>query len=46
VPCILVGENSSRFKLKNGKLADVAPTILRLMGIEIPPIMDGNIITA
>ena len=44
VPCILVGENSIRFKLKNGKLADVAPTILSLMGIEIPSIMDGNII--
>jgi 2,3-bisphosphoglycerate-independent phosphoglycerate mutase len=31
VPCILAGENSNRFKLKNGKLADVAPTILSLM---------------
>jgi len=31
-------------KLKNGKLADLAPTILKLMEIEIPKEMDGEIL--
>jgi len=43
VPCILV---DSLFKgsLKNGKLGDLAPTILTLMGIPIPSEMTGNIL--
>ena len=40
VPCIYVG--SETLKLHDGKLADIAPTILQLMGIEQPPIMDGK----
>jgi 2,3-bisphosphoglycerate-independent phosphoglycerate mutase len=40
VPCIYVG--SENIKLKNGKLADIAPTILKLMGIPQPAVMDGN----
>ena len=38
VPVILVGTDS---KITNGKLADVAPTILDLMGIEKPIEMTG-----
>jgi 2,3-bisphosphoglycerate-independent phosphoglycerate mutase len=42
VPCILV---SKRFKkLQNGTLADVAPTLLHIMGIEIPKEMTGKIL--
>jgi len=42
VPFILV---SDRFKsVKNGILADVAPTILTLMGLVIPSEMKGNIL--
>ncbi|HAN19661.1 MAG: phosphoglycerate mutase (2,3-diphosphoglycerate-independent) [Bacteroidetes bacterium GWC2_33_15] len=42
VPFILV---SDRFKsVKNGILADVAPTILILMGLDIPSEMKGNIL--
>jgi 2,3-bisphosphoglycerate-independent phosphoglycerate mutase len=42
VPCILV---SDRFKsLGNGKLADVAPTILTVMGLPVPADMTGNIL--
>ena len=42
VPFILV---SDRFKsVKNGILADVAPTILTLMGLDIPSEMKGNIL--
>jgi 2,3-bisphosphoglycerate-independent phosphoglycerate mutase len=44
VPCILLGQNSKAFKLKNGKLADIAPSILSLMGLEIPKLMDAEII--
>jgi 2,3-bisphosphoglycerate-independent phosphoglycerate mutase len=40
VPCILVNEKLVKtVKLKNGILANVAPTILDLMGIETPPEM-------
>jgi 2,3-bisphosphoglycerate-independent phosphoglycerate mutase len=46
VPCIFVANNTDRTHLKPGKLADIAPTILQLMGIEIPKIMDGEILVA
>ena len=42
VPCIFVGDTSKT--LINGKLADIAPTILHEMGLEIPAEMDGNVI--
>jgi len=31
-----------RGKLKEGRLADIAPTILQLMEIPKPPLMTGN----
>lgn len=40
VPLILV-KNDYGIKLKEGKLADIAPTILDLMGIEKPKEMEG-----
>ncbi|MBB6500214.1 2,3-bisphosphoglycerate-independent phosphoglycerate mutase [Pedobacter cryoconitis] len=40
VPCILVGTDYT--SIADGKLGDVAPTILKLMGIEKPAIMTGN----
>ncbi|NDE62487.1 MAG: 2,3-bisphosphoglycerate-independent phosphoglycerate mutase, partial [Cyclobacteriaceae bacterium] len=40
VPCILLYTNYER--LSNGTLADVAPTILKLMNIEQPKEMDGK----
>ena len=37
VPCILVKKNSKKnIKIKNGILADVAPTILKLMKLKQP----------
>ncbi len=45
VPCILV-DNDFKGKLKDGKLGDLAPTILTLMGIAIPPQMTGNVLLA
>lgn len=41
VPCILV-DSQLHPKLKNGKLADIAPTILTLMGIPQPAEMTGE----
>jgi 2,3-bisphosphoglycerate-independent phosphoglycerate mutase len=43
VPCILV-DGGYKGKLKDGKLGDLAPTILTLMGISIPEQMTGNIL--
>jgi 2,3-bisphosphoglycerate-independent phosphoglycerate mutase len=43
VPCILV-DDTYKGKLKDGKLGDLAPTILTLMGVAIPPQMTGNIL--
>lgn len=40
VPCILIDPRYK--KVNNGKLADIAPTILKLMGIAIPKEMDGE----
>lgn len=40
VPCILL-EKTQNFILKNGKLSDVAPTILEIMSIPKPDIMTG-----
>ncbi|MFN3851187.1 MAG: 2,3-bisphosphoglycerate-independent phosphoglycerate mutase [Spirosomataceae bacterium] len=41
VPCIVV-DKEWRGEVKDGKLADVAPTILKLMGIQKPAEMTGN----
>lgn len=40
VPCILI--DNEHKELKNGILADVAPTILELMGLKIPKEMTGK----
>lgn len=45
VPCILV-DNTFTGNLKDGKLGDLAPTILRLMAIEIPKEMTGQVLLA
>lgn len=43
VPCILV-DDSYRGKVKDGKLGDLAPTILKLMGIPVPKQMTGDVL--
>lgn len=42
VPCFLLNTDFS--EIKDGKLADVAPTVLKIMGIEIPTDMNGNVL--
>lgn len=42
VPAILVNDQSGACRLNDGKLADLAPTMLDLMGIEQPKEMTGH----
>jgi 2,3-bisphosphoglycerate-independent phosphoglycerate mutase len=44
VPCILISENYHT--LKDGKLSDIAPTILTIMGIPVPKVMNGEILVS
>ena len=43
VPCVLVGSSVAQGKLRDGGiLADVAPTLLDVLGIDPPPTMTGT----
>lgn len=42
VPCILIDPDHKA--VKDGKLADIAPTILKLMGLAIPKEMTGEVL--
>ncbi len=44
VPCILIDEDYKH--IKNGKLGDVAPTILKLMNIKSPELMSGEVLVS
>jgi 2,3-bisphosphoglycerate-independent phosphoglycerate mutase len=43
VPFIVVDKHD-RFELADGKLGDLAPSILKLMGVAVPEEMTGNIL--
>ena len=43
VPCILV-DKEIRPEMKDGKLGDLAPTILKLIGLNAPEEMTGNVL--
>ncbi|MBS1950594.1 MAG: 2,3-bisphosphoglycerate-independent phosphoglycerate mutase [Bacteroidetes bacterium] len=43
VPCILV-DDDFKGKINNGKLGDLAPTILTLMGVSVPKEMTGSVL--
>ena len=43
VPCVYVTENKDA-KVADGRLADVAPTILKIMGLEAPAEMNGQVL--
>jgi 2,3-bisphosphoglycerate-independent phosphoglycerate mutase len=42
VPCIYVSNHRKNVKLQDGVLADVAPTLLNLMGLDVPKVMSGK----
>jgi 2,3-bisphosphoglycerate-independent phosphoglycerate mutase len=42
VPLILAGDSLGVARLTNGKLADIAPTVLDLLGLEQPVEMTGQ----
>lgn len=42
VPFILISKDANSFKLKNGKLSDIAPSILYLLNIAKPTEMQGE----
>ncbi|MEM9884649.1 MAG: 2,3-bisphosphoglycerate-independent phosphoglycerate mutase [Bacteroidota bacterium] len=44
VPCIYVAQSIENIVLKNGKLGDIAPSILSLLDMEIPVEMDGEVL--
>lgn len=44
VPCILIDTDYTH--IRDGKLGDVAPTILKLMNIPIPEVMSGEILVS
>ncbi len=43
VPCVYVTERTDA-KVENGRLADVAPTILTIMGLPVPAEMTGKVL--
>ncbi|MEC3876397.1 2,3-bisphosphoglycerate-independent phosphoglycerate mutase [Chryseobacterium salviniae] len=45
VPFIVMDKDNT-WNLKPGKLGDVAPTILKVMGVDIPEIMTGDILVS
>ncbi|TCC99043.1 2,3-bisphosphoglycerate-independent phosphoglycerate mutase [Pedobacter psychroterrae] len=42
VPCILIDNDYKN--IRDGKLGDIAPTILQILGIQKPEIMTGNVL--
>ena len=46
VPCFFISRNHPDAKLRDGKLGDIAPTILTLLGMKIPKAMTGNVLVS
>ena len=44
VPLWLISEKYNKVKLKKGKLCNVAPTVLQLLGLDIPEYMEESLI--
>ncbi|HAN38690.1 MAG TPA: 2,3-bisphosphoglycerate-independent phosphoglycerate mutase, partial [Chitinophagaceae bacterium] len=45
VPLFVIGSNTVT-QVKAGKLGDIAPTILHLMNLPIPPEMSGEVLVS
>jgi 2,3-bisphosphoglycerate-independent phosphoglycerate mutase len=46
VPFLVAGSATKSLKIKNGKLADIAPTILNIMQLNVPQEMTGESLIA
>jgi 2,3-bisphosphoglycerate-independent phosphoglycerate mutase len=46
VPIIYISKNASAAQVKNGKLGDIAPTLLSLMGVDKPHEMTGEVLVS
>lgn len=44
VPCVLIDDEYTH--IQDGKLGDVAPTVLKLLGVPIPEDMTGNVLVS
>ena len=44
VPFIFISKDAQQYSIKNGKLADIAPTMLSLVGMKIPEEMTGEVL--
>jgi 2,3-bisphosphoglycerate-independent phosphoglycerate mutase len=42
VPCIIIDDDVKA--VKDGKLGDIAPTVLSILGVKIPKEMSGNVL--
>ena len=42
VPCIIIDKDVAA--VKDGKLGDIAPTVLKILGVDIPEEMTGNVL--
>ena len=44
VPIFVVGPDAKRYTVRDGKLGDIAPTLLALLGVKAPAEMDGEVL--
>lgn len=44
VPCIFISDTEHQKPIYSGKLADVAPTLLTMMNLQVPSEMDGKVL--
>ncbi len=44
VPIVFLDKNHPNAKIKNGKLGDIAPTILSILNLDIPKEMNGDVL--
>ena len=44
VHCIYVADDAKEYTVENGILADIAPTLLHLLGVEQPKEMTGKVL--
>ena len=46
VPVVFISKDPDRWTVRDGELSDIAPTILTLLGLPVPPRMTGRSLLA